>query len=145
MAFSTINVCILCEAVRPELGGKNILLGYYGIAPYVRIQIQNFAQPTMLVFAFAGGPGHGHFRIDLRITAPNGATFDAQGFEGDLRPQASYTNIFMAFQGVLPGPGNYTAALLVNGAVQFQAPFALDPAPAPAAPGLPPLPQHHPN
>jgi hypothetical protein len=134
MAFPTISACFLCEQVRPELGNKFILLGFYGVAPYIRVQVQNFALPIQLVFVFAGGPGHGHFRIDLRITSANGAAFDAPGgFEANLIQQAGHSNIFMGFQGVLPGPGNYMASLLANGATQFQAPFALEPAPAPPA------------
>jgi hypothetical protein len=135
MAFPTINACFVCEGARPELGGKTILLGYYGIAPHVRVQIMNFALPVQLTFVFAGGPGHGHFRVDLRITAANGATFDAQGLEGDLVSGTTVSNVFMGFNGILPGPGNYTASLLVNGAVQFQAAFGLDPAPPPPPPG----------
>src|ERR1700731_1228866 len=111
MAFPAIEACFLCELVRPEPMGKFSVLGYYGIAPYVRIYLQNFNQPAQLCFVFAGGAGQGHFRIDLRITAPNGATFDAPSVEGDLVPQATVSNIFMGFLGVLPGPGNYTVSL----------------------------------
>ncbi|SRR6266478_1887323 len=142
MAFPTINACFLCEFVRPELANKVSIFGYFGLVPYIRVQIQNFALPVQLCFVFAGGPGQGHFRLDMKITAPNGTTYNAIGVEGDLTPQATYTNVFMAYQGVLPGPGNYTATLLVNGAQKFQAPFALDQMPAPA-PGLPPPPLLH--
>jgi len=139
MPFPTINACIVCEFARPEVGNKTILLGYYGIAPHVRIQVQDFALPVQLCFVFAGGPGHGHFRMDLKVTSHNGATFDAPGVEGDMSPEASVSNIFMGFQGVLPGPGDYTASLLVNGKAQYQAAFALDP--GPQAPGPAPRPQ----
>lgn len=140
MPFPTINACIICELARPEgASGKTTLLGFFGVAPYVRIQIQDFNQPIQLCFVFAGGPGQGHFHIGLRITAPNGATFDAPSVEGDLVPQASVFNLFMTFLGVLPGPGNYTASLLVNGVAQHPVVFALDPMGTPPAvqpPGL---------
>jgi hypothetical protein len=138
MAFPTINVCIICELARPEPLGKFSILGYYGIAPYVRIQVQKFAAPLALCFVFAGGSGQGHFRIDLRITAPNGATFDAPGTEGDLAGQVAVSNIFMGFQGLLPGPGNYLASLLVDGNTVFEAPFGLDQMPGPQMPSPPP-------
>lgn len=60
--------------------------------------------------------------------------FDAVSTEGDLVPPATYSNIFMAFQGVLPGPGNHTATLLANGGQQYQALFGLDQMPAPPMP-----------
>ena len=129
MPFPIIDACLLCDLVRPEALGKHSVLGYYGIAPYTQITIQNFAQPVGITFVFAGGPGDGHFRIDLRITAPNGAIFDAPGFEGDLTEQTTGTNIFVGFLGVLPGPGEYTATLLVDGARQFQTRFRLQQAP----------------
>ena len=147
MAFPRIDACLLCELARPEAMGKFSLLGYYAIAPYVHIQIQNFSLPIVLTFVFAGGPGSGHFRIDLRITAPNGATFDAPGIEGDLLAQATFTNVFMGFQGVLPGPGDYTATLLLDGAAHFQTRFTLDPMAASPVPvrGIPPPPPIRPN
>lgn len=126
MAFPTIDACFVCELVRPEAMGKFSVLGYYGIAPHVHIQIRNFALPVGLSFVFAGGPGSGHFRIVLRITAPNGANFDAPMVEGDLVGQANLTNVFMSFQGVLPGPGDYTLTLLVNDAPHFHSRFTLE-------------------
>lgn len=125
MAFPTINACIVCEQVRQEAGNKAILLGFYGITPYVRINILNFNAPVVLCFVFTGGPGFGHFRVELRITAPNGRVFEAPHVEGDLAQEATLTNIFMGFQETLPGPGPYLATLLVDGAVQYQAPFTL--------------------
>jgi hypothetical protein len=147
MPFSRIDACLLCELARPEAMGKFSVLGYYGIAPYVHVQIQNFGLPIVLTFVFAGGPGSGHFRMALRITAPNGATFDAAGVEGDLVAQATQTNIFLGFQGVLPGPGTYTATLLVNDAQQFQTQFTLDQMAPPPVPvrGPNPPPQIRPS
>lgn len=137
MAFPTVNTCFVCELARPEQQGKVTLLGYFGVAPHVRIKIQNFNQPIQLCFVFAGGPGQGHFQIGLRITAPNGATFNAPNAEGNLSQEASHSNFFMNFLGVLPSPGNYTATLTANGAPQYQAQFALDPMQAPGGLGQP--------
>lgn len=145
MAFPTIDACFLCELVRPEAMGKFSVLGFYGVAPYVHIQIQNFALPLGLCFVFTGGPGTGHFRVGMRITAPNGAHFDAQEIEGDLVAQANFTNIFMAFQSVLPGPGSYTATLLVHGTQQFQTRFVLDQMPTPPLRNLTPATESRPN
>jgi hypothetical protein len=147
MAFPTINACFICELVRPETMGKFSVLGYFGVAPHVHVQIQNFALPIGLSFVFAGGPGSGHFQIVMRITSPAGANFDAPPIEGDLVAQATFTNIFMGFQGVLPGPGDYTVTLLVNGAQQFQTRLTLDqmnPPPGPAR-GLTPETPVRPN
>jgi len=127
MPFPTINTCLVCEGARAEIMGKFTLLGYYGVAPYVRISIQNFNVPVQLCFVFAGGgPANGDVHIELRITAPNGATFNAPAISAHLNPQATVTNCFMTFLGVLPGPGNYVATLIVDGTPQYEAPFGLD-------------------
>jgi hypothetical protein len=147
MAFPTIDACFLCELVRPEAMGKFSVLGYFGLTPHVHMQVQNFALPLALCFVFAGGPGSGHFHIVMRITAPNGANFDAPSIEGDLAAQATHTNVFAGFQGTLPGPGEYTVTLLVNGAQQFQTRFTLDQMGAPPGPirGVPPANPVRPN
>lgn len=141
MAFPTIQACFLCELVRPEPMGKFSVLGYYGLTPYARVGVSNFSLPLLLCFVFAGGQGSGHFRIELRITAPNGASFEAQPAEGDLSAHSTLSNIFMGFNGILPGPGEYTVSLLVDGAPYFQTQFALERMSTPPARSLfPPAP-----
>lgn len=143
MAFPTIDACIVCELVRPEAMGKFSVLGYYGFAPHVHIQIQNFALPVGLSFVFGGGPGSGHFRIGMRITAPNGTNIDVPAVEGNLVAQASHTNVFMGYQGVLPGPGDYALTLLVNDTPHFHTRFTIDqmsPQPVPMRGPTPPAP-----
>jgi hypothetical protein len=48
MPFPTFDYCIICEIIRPELGGKFILLGFYGLAPNVEIIVQDSNRPMSL-------------------------------------------------------------------------------------------------
>jgi len=41
MPFPNFNYCIICEGIRPEIGGKLTLLGYYGITPFVQVLVVN--------------------------------------------------------------------------------------------------------
>lgn len=134
MPFPTVRACLICDQVRPELGNKFILLGYYGLAPVVSIVIVDFSQPITLCFVFAGGAGHGHFRIGVRVTAPNGTAFDGSSVDGDLREGVPGSNFFMSFHGVLPGPGDYRVDLLVDGVSNFRTAFALTRPPVPNPP-----------
>lgn len=145
MPFPTINACIICELARPELGGQFTLLGFHGLAPNVRVTVHNFDQPVQLCFVFMGGRGEGHFTVGLAITAPNGRRFEAQTIQGTLSPHKYASNFFMAFLGVLPGPGNYTASLLVNGTPTYDVPFALDTSTtmSPTPPPMTPPPSIH--
>ncbi len=141
MPFPVIRTCIICELVRPEALNKHILLGYFGVAPDVRIAVASFETPIQLYFVFAGGPGEGRFRVAVRITAPGGQTFDGSEAEGTLSLAAPTSNFFLGFSGILPGPGNYRATLLVNGEANFSTSFGLEPMPRSGMPPAPSLPR----
>ena len=77
MSFPNADFCIVCESVRPEIGGKVQLLGFYGLAPHVEILVANMAQALAVSFlvGFPAVPAqdtnrlHEHFFI---VTDPNG-------------------------------------------------------------------------
>lgn len=48
MPFPNFDFCIICDAVRPEVGGKLTLLGFYGLAPNVEIVVLNPAMPSTI-------------------------------------------------------------------------------------------------
>ena len=123
MAFPTIHACLLSDFARQELGNKTILIGFYGVSPAAHINIGNFKLPVQLCLAFCGGPGEGHFKIDLQVTAPNGQEFNALPIEGDLVQQSGVSNVFMAMQETFPGPGLYKAKLFANGDPVYEAQF----------------------
>lgn len=125
MTFPTISTCLVCEFVRQELGNKSILIGFYGVSPHVAVTVQNFKLPVQLCLVFCGGPGEGHFKIDLKLKAPNGQEFQAIPVEGNLHPQSSLSNFFMGFQETFPGPGIYHATLLANGNPVYETQFSL--------------------
>jgi len=116
MAFPTIHNCIVCESVRHEVGGKFILLGYYGIAPYVRIYIGDFTKPITLCFYFSGDPGTGRFRVNFRLRGPSGNVIphNSAPAEGELRSDLGYSFFILFFCEPLPGPGRYQVSLVVD-------------------------------
>ncbi len=74
MPFPNFNYCLVCEGLRPELGGKLTLLGFYGLAPNVEIVIINHNLPVNLTF-LAGFPAVQEIRPyvgSLVVTKPNG-------------------------------------------------------------------------
>jgi len=54
-----IESCIVCDFIRPELNGKLIILGFFGVCPEVDVAIQRLDQPATLTFLFSGSPGAG--------------------------------------------------------------------------------------
>jgi hypothetical protein len=120
-----IQGCIICEGARQEVLGKWTLLGFFGLAPNVRVQIAEFAKPVTLCFVFAGGEAAGKFRITSRLTAPNGDNLPGPGVEGDLLPGRPTTIFFMQYFSVLPGPGRYKIILAANGQDIYDTTFEL--------------------
>lgn len=55
MAFPNFSYCIICDGIRPELGGKLSILGFFGMCPDVEVNIQNPALPLALTIV-AGWP-----------------------------------------------------------------------------------------
>jgi hypothetical protein len=122
MAFPKITACIVCEGVRAELNGKHLLLGYFGVAPDVSITFQDITLPMQLCFVFAAGKGAGKFKLELRVSSPEGVLVPntAQNIiDGSLVEAHPTTNIFFVFAAVLPKPGRYKIALFVDGAENF--------------------------
>jgi hypothetical protein len=126
MAFPKIDTCIVCEGVRQEINNKHILLGFFGITPYVRVFIKTFQIPVSLCFVFCGGhqqPQANRFNLDLRLSDSRGNTLStpstSPGIKGAQLQSTNVTNVFFAFHGMLSEPGVYHVALLVNGVEHY--------------------------
>jgi len=138
MAFPKIDACLVCEGVRPELQNKSILLGFFGIAPYVQVLLRDFNLPGTLCFVFCGAGGSGgKYDVSLRLTDPQGRVIsnpqtspDIRG--GELAANRSTSNIFMTFHGPMGQPGKYNVTLVVNGSDHYST--AIDILPMPGQP-----------
>jgi len=135
MAFAKIDACLVCEGVRPELNNKNILLGFFGIAPYVQVRLPNISTPASLCFVFCGGAAEGKFNIRLRLDDPTGTevtnpTNSPHIKDGVLMSGKGSTNIFLAFQGILGRFGTFRVGLLVDDVEQYSTTVGIEPASA---------------
>ena len=124
MPFPRIDACIICEGVRREINNKHILLGYYGITPYVQVSLTNLQAPAILCFVFSGGSGQpGVYDLSLRLTDQTGKVIsnptNAPDIKGVSVTFAPSTNVFFTFQGILSQAGRYEIALWVNGVQHY--------------------------
>lgn len=62
-----IDSCIVCDLIRPELNGKLIILGFFGVCPDVNVAIQHLHQPATLTFLFSGSPGVGTYAVRFDV------------------------------------------------------------------------------
>ena len=135
MDFPKIDTCIICEAARPELNNKHVLLGFFGITPYVRMFIQDFSQPVGLCFVFCGGVGPaGKYDVSLRLVDPVGAVVSNSSTappikDGILAADRTNTNVFIGFHGLIGKPGKYTVTLLINDIAHYSTTVDIQPAP----------------
>jgi hypothetical protein len=132
VAFPEIAQCLVCEIIRPEEGGKLSILGFFGMAPNVEIQIQNLDVPLVgLAFVFLGSafeydPSGPPQFISILLKSPAGSTV----VETPPTPlnvptlRGNRTMIASGFAGVrLPEVGKYHVLLRSNGETKYETTF----------------------
>jgi hypothetical protein len=115
------------------------MVGFYGIAPDVRIKIPDFAQPLPgIAFLLIGNEtGEGDFEVQFRLSdsTPN-TIVEVPASRVCLPAGTDRFNMGVMVTGLkLPRPGRYTVSLLVNGLTHFQTTFDAEQAGVPPQPG----------
>lgn len=133
MGFPPIKYCILCESVRPEIGGKLTILGFYGILPDVEIQLQNFEGPIPFTFIFGTGPSGGKFNVSSEILdSGDSKVIEAPPIDIIFESKNKRTFLILNIQAVIfKQSGEYTFRLLADNREVYRATFSII-APAPA-------------
>ncbi|MFZ0733353.1 MAG: hypothetical protein WAM79_13580 [Candidatus Sulfotelmatobacter sp.] len=126
MAFAKIDACIVCEGFRPELHNKNLLFGFFGITPYVRVRLKDVHAPVALCFVFSGGSpiSPGSFNLRLRLIDPTGREVTGPQNSPAISPASMVaakgpTNIFLSFSGVLGSVGTFRVGLIADQVEQY--------------------------
>lgn len=130
MPFPVFDFCIMCEGIRPEVGGKLTILGFYGLAPNVEVAIANPAQPLSLAF-IAGFPPVADatrtvYEHAIVITRPDQAVVQ-QTPRNRLNVSPTGRGLVI-FGFVIPPPyffGAYSIRISVNGEVKLDTMFRL--------------------
>jgi hypothetical protein len=75
MPFPPINFCIVCEGIRPELGGKLSILGFFGVTPNVDIGVVRLEQPlsVTVVLGFGVVPDANPYNHSIVVRNPDGS------------------------------------------------------------------------
>ena len=101
MQLPKVKACILCEDVRPELGNKLSILGFYGLLPDVQIVTSDISKPlTRLSLLVVMGEAEGQFSLHVDLLRPDGkidsqlAQVDAQFKKGERANMAVGLNNF---------------------------------------------------
>ena len=129
MPFPTFDYCIICEMIRPELGGKFILLGFHGLAPNVDLTLPNINHRVVLSM-LAGCPPVPDATIGYEcvivVTRPDGVgIFQNPPFRLAVS-QEKRIQIPVHFAIAPPIlPGRYSIRVMVNGEVKLDTSFSI--------------------
>jgi hypothetical protein len=134
--MSIFKFCAVCDEVRLEKSSnKSIIIGFYGMLPYVEVDVPNPSQPVQkLTFLFISGTpiAAGRYRVQVSIKDTNGLELADQGVPAiNEEAIAGPLNVIITVQPMpLNGPGNYRVTAIVNDKEDFTADFVVGQTPA---------------
>jgi hypothetical protein len=128
--FPKIKHCVVCEGVRPELGNKATVLGFFGLAPDVDIVLPSLPATVQLCFMLLTGEGNGQtYAGVISISAPDGKQL-AKAEMPEIAvpattPEATGRGILViGFPSVTFSlPGEHTLMFSVDGNMNYQNKF----------------------
>jgi hypothetical protein len=122
----TFNRCLICDIVRPELRGKAIVIGMYGICPNVDIQLQQLDRAIPLSFLLSGTPGDTPVKVEFEIVDPTEERVIARSGEMNAYPEpGSTTTLVFVLLATFGHAGTFVGRCLVNGEPAYQESFEI--------------------
>ncbi len=102
------------------------LLGFFGVAPDVQINVQDFGKPLPLAFVLLGGTGDAVATIEFQLVdEANHVLLSTPPRETNLTADGKRLMSAVGLSFVYPGPGRYRLRLLVDRQSHFDAAFEL--------------------
>lgn len=131
--------CLVCDQVRPELGGKLIVLGFLGICPHVNVGVARLDQPTALTFLIMGPPGDGSFSASFDIFDESQRCVVASSAPAPFAASPAVpTTLASTLLVVFFHPGPFAVRCMVDDVERFRAQFRVSHGAAQPAPRLAP-------
>lgn len=145
MPFPNATYCIVCEGVRPELGGKINILGFFGVAPNVDIGVGNLNQHLSLAVMVGFGPvtdANQVYNHSVAVLNPDGSVL-FQTPTAKLNTVPGKPGVLVAAGVSIPKtPGLRIVRVVVNGATWSEHQFMIRLATPQELAGLPGAPIH---
>lgn len=140
MPFPTVNFCLVCEGVRPELGGKFSILGFFGLTPNVDIAVGRLDQPLGLSVVLGFGlvtDVNQVYNHSISVTNPDGSVL-FQSPIGPINVVRGKAGLLVSGAAAIPRvAGPRTVRLVVNGQTLFEGQFLIRQATPQELAGLP--------
>ncbi len=121
----TVDYVIACESVRPDLGNKLNILGFYGVLPRAHIRIAEWESPINLLFMVSTHGGVEKFKIQLRIKQPDASEL-VLSIAVDAEPAIAPGNAVIVFEFpsiAFKQEGEHRIEALVNDKLAYEKSF----------------------
>lgn len=124
---------MVCESIRPELQGKLILLGFFGVCPNVEVALQHLDQPAVLTFLLSGGPGDGTFfaSFDILDESNQQPVVAAAPVQFFALPNAG-THLATTLLVTFGHTGQFSLRCIIDGIERFRGAFRVKQGPPPS-------------
>jgi hypothetical protein len=119
------QACLVCDAVRPELNGKTIILGFFGICPNVTINIPRLDQPSPLTFLLLGGPGDGTFEAVFDVVDEGGFVVASTTLVTFRAVKNAATHLANGFVLIFGHPGTFAFRCFIDQQERFRGEFRI--------------------
>ncbi len=128
------NFCAVCDDVRLELQNKASLIGFYGMLPYVEINVQHpsLPLPKLAFLLISGTPlPAAKYRVRLSLKNPDGKELlpQADAVTADVAVAGPLNAVIMCQPFPLAGLGEYRVAAIFNDKEDFVGALRISQAP----------------
>jgi hypothetical protein len=127
MPFPDITYCVVCDGVRPETGGKLIILGFYGLCPNVNIILADPTQPMQLGFVIGLSPADAtrQYFGTATLLSPEGAIL-AQTTPNPIQVSAGTPGVVaLGMAAYFATPGRYRIQMRVEDTIVWGDSFSV--------------------
>lgn len=115
--------CLVCEAIRPELHGKLILLGFFGVCPNVAVGLRHLDQPAVLTFLLSGSSGDGSFVATYEIVDESDQRVIATTAQEIIAVPDKPTQLVQTLLPTFGHAGEFSIRCVIGGAEAFRGLF----------------------
>lgn len=132
MPFPKIEHCLVCEDIIPQPSNLSSLLGFYGVAPRVKISVFDFSKPIprlTLLFLTEEVRTGGDYQLSLRLLDPSqdlalSPTLTAKvSLKPDPRKRVQLAINFFGTK--FSGPGTCKVSVSIDGSPFYETEFQL--------------------
>jgi hypothetical protein len=125
MNLPSVQQCIICEAIRQEIGNKVTLMGFFGFLPDTSILLDADEFDISLSFLVSLSQEKGDFRVSASLLNPSGNPL-VQTAEASFQPNKKSNYLLLGFPRLrCEQEGRYALTVFVDGHEVYRGFFSM--------------------